>query len=554
MGATNNNNGKIINRILWKNEKVESFLQAVKSAQIQEQINNATSLIGTDINMALKIFNKCLLEAAHCMVTKTPLGKKKTVNNWFDYECVTTRRNVRKLLRKFRKSLNTKDRESYCKSRREYKNLLKHKKKQYKDRQLSELLDTLGNQSEFWKKVNQLAPKHTRTENNISIDMWYQHFRTVLETDDSVNHEVEDDILGDIVGDVEGDMDLINEPITKDEVTRALISLKNGKAPGPDGIIGEIFKNASDVVLDFFVKLFNEIFNKGVYPENWTDSIIHPLHKKGNPNDPNNYRGISLSDVSGKLFSTIINRRLQMWVDMNDTIGEQQAGFRKDYSTVDHIFTLLAIVQKQLSLNRKLYVAFIDFEKAFDSISRKLLWPILQKQGIRGKLFRCVKSMYNVVKARVRDGASLTESIHCLRGVKQGDVCSPILFSLFINELTLDIIKGGKHGAILKSTLVEIFILLFADDIILSETAVGLQNQLNILYRSSEKLQLKVNLDKSNIIVFRKGGYLAAHEKWFCGKNRIEVVNAYKYLGLYFTTKLRFSTACSDLALQSWVF
>ena len=82
-----------------------------------------------------------------------------------------------------------------------------------------------------------------------------------------------------------------------------------------------MFKNVSDVVLDFFVELFNEIFNKGVYPENWTDSIIHPLHKKGNPNDSNNYRGISLSDVSGKLFSTIINRRLQMWVDMNDTIG-----------------------------------------------------------------------------------------------------------------------------------------------------------------------------------------------------------------------------------------
>ena len=61
-------------------------------------------------------------------------------------------------------------------------------------------------------------------------------------------------------------------------------------------------------------------------------------------------------------------------------------------------------------------------KKAFDSISRKLLWPILQKQGIRGKLFRCVRSMYDVVKARVRDGASLTESIRCLRGVKQDDV------------------------------------------------------------------------------------------------------------------------------------
>ena len=87
-----------------------------------------------------------MLEAAHCMATKTPLGKKKTACNWFDYECVTTRRNVQKLFRKFRKLLKIKDRESDCRTRTEYNNSLKHKRKQYKDRQLSELLDTLGNQ------------------------------------------------------------------------------------------------------------------------------------------------------------------------------------------------------------------------------------------------------------------------------------------------------------------------------------------------------------------------------------------------------------------------
>ena len=75
--------------------------------------------------------------------------------------------------------------------------------------------------------------------------------------------------------------------------------------------------------------------------------------------------------------------------------------------------------------------------------------------------------MHGLVKARVRDGASLMESIHCLCGVKQGVVCSPVWFSLFINELALGIIKGDKHGAILTSTLLEIFILLFADDILL---------------------------------------------------------------------------------------
>ena len=115
--------------------------------------------------------------------------------------------------------------------------------------------------------------------------------------------------------------------------------------------------------------------------------------------------------------------------------------------------------------------------------------------------------MSDIVKARVRDGTSLTESIHCLRGVKQGDVCSPILFSFFINELELNINNGGKHGAVLTSTLVELVILLSTDGtILLSETATGLKNRLNILYRSSEKLYLKVNSDKSNITVFRKWG------------------------------------------------
>ena len=90
-------------------------------------------------------------------------------------------------------------------------------------------------------------------------------------------------------------------------------------------------------------------------------------------NLPYNYREIPLCDISSKLYSSIINNRLQEWIEQNNLMGECQAGFKKDYSTVDHMFTLMAMIQKQFALNRKLYVAFIDFEKAFDSISRKLL-------------------------------------------------------------------------------------------------------------------------------------------------------------------------------------
>ena len=107
------------------------------------------------------------------------------------------------------------------------------------------------------------------------------------------------------------------------------------------------------------------MFEKGVFPKRWTESIVLPLFKKGDANNPNNYRGISLCDASSKFYSTILNFRLQDWVKMNNITGECQAGFKRNYSTTDHVFTLLALMQKQFSLNRKMYVAFIDFEKAF---------------------------------------------------------------------------------------------------------------------------------------------------------------------------------------------
>ena len=123
--------------------------------------------------------------------------------------------------------------------------------------------------------------------------------------------------------------------------------------------------------------------------------------------------------------------------------------------------------------------------------------------------------MYNNVKVRVRSVAKLSDYINCSFGVKQGDVCSPVLFSLYINELALNIIEKGRHGAKFLNDLLELFILLLADDIILlSETVIGLQIQLNNLKQAASDLQLKVNMDKSNIVVFRKGGYLGAREKW----------------------------------------
>ena len=145
-------------------------------------------------------------------------------------------------------------------------------------------------------------------------------------------------------------------------------------------------------------------------------------------------------------------------------------------------------------------------KKAFDSIDRTKLWKCLFNCGLHGKMLTSIMSIYCKVKTCVKSNNGLTECFDCPVGLKQGCVLSPVLFSLFISQLSDELAKYGKHGVQLFPDLLEIILLMFADNVVLvSDTIPGLQNQLNILYNFSEDSGLQVNLDKTNIVVFRRG-------------------------------------------------
>eukprot|EP00916_Digyalum_oweni_P017671 GHVL01029026.1.p1 GENE.GHVL01029026.1~~GHVL01029026.1.p1 ORF type:complete len:175 (-),score=5.84 GHVL01029026.1:326-850(-) len=110
----------------------------------------------------------------------------------------------------------------------------------------------------------------------------------------------------------------------------------------------------------------------------------------------------------------------------------------------------------------------------------------------------------------------------------------------------------GNHGIQLLPNQIEIFLMLFADDLaLLSSTVWGLQNQLNLLFESSQRLGLKVNTEKTKVVVFRKGGHLSAREKWTLGNEKVEVVGKYKYLGLNFSTMLSYNIGTEDFVCRA---
>ena len=210
------------------------------------------------------------------------------------------------------------------------------------------------------------------------------------------------------------------------------------------------------------------------------------------------------------------------------------------------------MITKQFSMDRKLYVAFVDYSKCFDIVNKHALFNVLEKNGITGSILECIKSIYENVFACIKNHDEFSEFFECPIGLKQGCMLSPRLFTIFISEVSRVINSTCSSGIQFLSNLAIIHHLFFADDIILvSDTAQGLQQKLNILEQQSKRLGVKVNLDKTKIIVFRKGGFLSKYERWFYGGHPIEVVNKYVYLGFEFTTRMSIKSSLSSFIIKA---
>ena len=319
---------------------------------------------------------------------------------------------------------------------------------------------------------------------------WADHFRELLNRPPS--SDIPDIAPADTL------LEVNESRPSKEEVKRAIRHLKNEKAAGPDGIPPEAIKADLETSAEMLYNLFGKIRETNEIPDDWKEGYLIKLPKKGDLNECKNWRGIMLLSTAGKVLNRIILERLK--AELDDRLRDEQAGFRKERSCTDHIATLRIIVEQSLEWNSPVFVTFVDYEKAFDSIGRVVLWKLLRHWGIREKYILLIQKSYEKCTCRVIHNGVLSEMFEMLTGVRQGCLLSPFLFLLSIDWIMRRTTEADRDG-IQWTLTTRLEDLEYADDIaLLSHNHQGMEAKVPWLAKISAKTGLRIRKSKTKVM------------------------------------------------------
>ena len=517
---------------LMNNDIVNLLINKLETINIAEDQTNTLENIIQEIS---NIYTLSAKKLCHGGRDRNKLSRKpsKAKNTWYTQDCKALKRKlnqIRKLLDQNPNKIET--RHLFYKTQKEYKRLVKHKRKKNEEN-LIDKLECLYSQdrTEFWKYLKALNNTQKREEPP-QLDKLITHFKKLYFDDHCDNNLVGTDEPLDTTN--KRIFENLNNQITEKEVNSCIQGMKNRKSPGNDLITNEMIKCTNENGIKLLTKLFNTILNKGYFPKEWNYGLLRLLFKGGEAEDENNYRAITLNSCLGKIFCTVLHNRLGPILEEKNILCREQAGFRKNHRTTDHIFLLKKIVKTFISQNKYLFTCFVDFSKAFDSIWREALINKISKIGIHGKFLNIIKSIYNGTTNSIIHGNTLSEVFQSNKGVKQGDTLSTTLFNLFINDLPNIFTFDGNNPITIGD--VNISCLSYADDlIIMSSCPISLQKCIKKLEEYCTKWKLEVNLKKTKIVIFNKQGTLIKKHKFHYKQNLIQNTKEYKYLGFTFS-------------------
>lgn len=529
-----------INKYKWDKEAINRYQTLMASQEIQKRLESCVPAEKTaqEVNNAVKSFNDTLIFVADETLVKCkdvkiqpnrPVSKK-----WYTQECKQMKKVIHSKGKELQKSPTDQQlRAEFYQQKKSYKKLVRRSKRGHKDNLISELeaieqKDT----KQFWrllKDLRDLDNDKADPADGIKLPKWHNHFSKLFSQNPNRPkiqgyHRDYNPETGDYTTEHPLDQD-----ITTSEVTKALNALKMGKAIGMDSISNELLKYGCNSISNTLQDLFNAILKSGIYPDIWSISYIKPIYKAGSRSQPDNYRGISISSCVAKLYSMILNNRLQTILKDQEIIKEEQIGFKEGARTSDHIFVLKTAVDSYIKKRRCVYSCFIDLKKAFDSVWREAMFDKMAKLKLGETFLTAVKAMYNNVRCCVKTKEGFSPPFRSYAGVKQGDPISPNLFNLFLNDVP-ELFDNACEPLIINNR--KLSCLMYADDIVLfSETRDGLQECLDRFSRYCDTWGLEVNTDKSKVVTFSLGGKVQGDAFRLKGRY-LDSAKSYRYLGI----------------------
>ena len=506
------------NQLLTYRGVLDQLTENVNTGQIDTVVQSFTNYM---YDSAFSAFGKKWTSRSNAALP----FKAKAKNPWFNDKCCNARNDFKRARNTFLKCKSDVNRQIFVSMRSKYSKIKRLAKKEFKIKEGQEMCNMAkSNPKQFWKSVKKkLSSSKIQSDNLTAIDL-FEHFKSVYgEEPDEMNQQTP---IPDNTFNSDFDME-----ISETELKTAIFAQNNNKSTGTDRLCAELFKDSFDIVSPFLLKLYNRLFLNGGYPRLCGEGIIVPIFKGGNPDEAGNYRGITLINILGKIYSQILLNRLNKWAEKEETLLDSQFGFQKGKSTVDCIFTLYSIIAKTLGMGEKLYCVFIDYEKAFDKIDRSFLWQKLLKEQVSGKFVNALRSMYTVVKSCVRYRSNTSRFFNSYNGLKQGDPSSPLLFMLFINDNIQNI--NTDLNDIFTIDEMRLFLLLYADDaVVFAKSPEVLQLILNDIESYCTLWGLKINTRKTKAMIFEKGRH--THFDFYLNNVKLELVDSFKYLGIHF--------------------
>ncbi|XP_073695611.1 uncharacterized protein [Garra rufa] len=430
------------------------------------------------------------------------------------------------------RALKARAQEEYAVAHRAVKKSVRKDKKDYIDELAAEAEQAVykGNMKQLYNTAKKLSGSYSRPERPVKdkegraiagveqqINRWSEHFEELL------NRPVPSNTPD--INPANEDLPINCEKPTREEIRKAITLLKNGKAAGPDNIPAEVLKVDQDTVAEMLYPLFEKIWEEEEIPNDWKEGYLIKLPKKGDLSNCNNYRGITLLSVPGKVFNRILLERIKDAVDQQ--LRDEQAGFRQNRSCTDQIATLRIIVEQSLEWNTPLYINFVDYEKAFDSVDRGTLWKLLRHYGIPAKVVNLIKSSYEGITCRVIHKGQLTNSFQVKTGVRQGCLLSPSLFLIAIDWIMMTTTRERRTGIqwTLWSQLEDLD---FADDLaLLSHSQQQMQEKTSVLAVTSSQVGLNIHTEKTKILKINS----SCNNPVTLNGSSLEEVQSFTYLG-----------------------